>query len=298
MTDRIALTILGGYLGSGKTTWLRHQLHIGACPHVIINEAAEMPVDDLLLAGANGLTVLAGGCACCTGLPELIDTLRDLCDQRSAGKPLAEIMLETSGLADPGAIAAAMQSDPVLIHHIRLTRIIVLVDAVNGLAQLASDPLGRAQISAADQLILTKTDSPDLAQVQATLRHLNPTAPLSATDYGVPVALPPVPAGTTVLTRYSQSGPNITATKLTLPAIDWAALSLWLSALLHVHGDRLVRVKGTVQTPAGRLLIQAVRRTVQPPEVLPDHVADNALVFIGHGVSQTQLAVSLARFSP
>lgn len=297
MTDtRIALTILGGYLGSGKTTWLRHQLHTGARPHVIVNEAAEMPVDDLLLQGAGGLTVLAGGCACCTGQPALIRTLRQLCDQRSAGAQLSEITLETSGLADPGAIVSAIQSDPILTHHLRLTRIIVMVDSIHGLAQLASDPLGRAQISAADQLILTKTDGTDTAQLQATLRHLNPAALLSATAFGSPIALPAIPAGTSPLTEFGTEAPQITATKLTLPDIDWAALSLWLSALLHVHGDKLVRVKGTVQTPAGRLLIQAVRRTVQPPEILPDH-AENALVFIGHGISHTQLTASLARFT-
>ena len=298
MTDRrIRLTILCGYLGSGKTTWLRHQLHIGARPHVIINEAAEMPVDDLLLAGANGLTVLAGGCACCTGRPALIAALRELCDQRSAGAHIPEIILETSGLADPGAIATAIQNDPVLTHHLRLSRIIVLVDALHGLVQLASDPLGRAQISAADHLILTKTDSTDAAQLQATLRHLNPAAPLSASAFGSPTPLPDYPAGTAPLTAFGNDTPPITATKLSLPQLDWAGLSLWLSALLHVHGDKLVRVKGTVQTPAGRLLIQAVRRTVQPPEILPASPHENALVFIGHSISHDQLAASLARFT-
>ena len=172
-----------------------------------------------------------------------------------------------------------------------------MVDALHGLAQLANDPLGRAQISAADQLILTKTDSTDAARLQSTLRHLKPTAPLSASAFGSPTPLPDYPAGTEPLTAFGTDTPPITATKLTLPDIDWAALSLWLSALLHVHGDKLVRVKGTVQTPAGRLLIQAVRRTVQPPEILPDSTCENALVFIGHSISHNQLAASLARFT-
>ena len=61
---RIRLTIVGGYLGSGKTTWLRHQLHEGnfTRSHIIINEAAEIPIDNTLLSGASGLSVLAGGC--------------------------------------------------------------------------------------------------------------------------------------------------------------------------------------------------------------------------------------------
>lgn len=239
--------------------------------------------------------MLAGGCACCTSQPALIAALRHLCDQRSAGASIPEIILETSGLADPGAIATAIQNDPVLTHHLRLTQVIVMVDAAHALSQLASDPLGRAQISAADTLILTKTDTVDLGILQATLRHLNPSAPLSATAYGSPIPLPAIPAGTQALTAFSHTTPPIIAMKLALPDIDWASLSLWLSALLHVHGEKLIRVKGCVQTPAGRLLIQAVRRTVQPPEILPDH-AENALVFIGHGISIDQLRRSLARF--
>ena len=68
---RMRLSILGGYLGSGKTTWLRHQLHEGVFndAFVIVNEAAETPVDDALLQNSSKLAVLAGGCACCTGLP-------------------------------------------------------------------------------------------------------------------------------------------------------------------------------------------------------------------------------------
>ena len=122
---RLRLTILGGYLGSGKTTWLRHQIHaasFGARLHVIVNEAAQTAVDDALLAQATGLTLLAGGCCCCTGRAELIAALRQICDARSrisADLPrLQHVVLETSGLADPAAIVAAIQSDPVLVRHI------------------------------------------------------------------------------------------------------------------------------------------------------------------------------------
>ena len=66
---RLPLVIVSGFLGAGKSTWLRHQLHEGRFgrAHVIVNEAAETPVDDLLLSNAESLEVLAGGCACCEG---------------------------------------------------------------------------------------------------------------------------------------------------------------------------------------------------------------------------------------
>ena len=114
---RLRLTILGGYLGSGKTTWLRHHLHIGSFGprvHVLVNEAAEQPVDDALLAGVADVGLLAGGCCCCVGHAALVAALRRICDHRSriaADRPrLERIVLETSGLADPGPIVAAIQA--------------------------------------------------------------------------------------------------------------------------------------------------------------------------------------------
>ena len=87
---------------------------------------------------------------------------------------------------------------------------------------------------------------------------------------------------------------------ITLPipkSSDWASLSLWLSALLHAHGDRLIRLKGVVQTPAGRLLIQTVRKTVQPPEMLPDGLGtDDILAVIGENPDVAVVQASLARF--
>src|SRR3984893_1507251 len=107
---RMRLTILGGFLGAGKTTWLRHQLHHGLAQDalVVVNEAAEVPVDHALLGRSSRLAVLAGGCAWCTAREALLSLLRDVCDARvSADAPankINRIVLETSGLADPGTI--------------------------------------------------------------------------------------------------------------------------------------------------------------------------------------------------
>lgn len=319
MTDtRLRLTILGGYLGSGKTTWLRHQLHVGAFGprvHVVVNEAAEVPVDDALLVGAEGMTLLAGGCCCCAGRDGLIAALRGLCDARSrlsADVPrLERIVLETSGLADPGAIVAAVQADPVLINHIVVDGTIVAVDALHALAQLATEPLGRRQVGAADRLVLTKTDACDpdaLATLRATLAMLNGHATLTAAVLGEEVALPPLapdaaPAVLPALSDEDLRGP-IAPTQVAIPeGMDWSAFTLWLSALLHARGDDLVRVKGVVRTPAGRLLLQTVRKVVQSPEILPDqgdarhgHAIDNHIVFIGRGYRPQDLGRSLHRF--
>jgi G3E family GTPase len=315
MTDtRLRLTILGGYLGSGKTTWLRHQLHVGAFGqrvHVVVNEAAEVPVDDALLVGAEGMTLLSGGCGCCVGRDDLIAALRGLCNARSrlsADAPrLERIVLETSGLADPGAIVQAIQVDPVLINHIVVDEAIVAVDALHALAQLTTEPLGRRQVEAADRMILTKTDACDpaaLATLRATLATLNGHAAMSAAVLGDAVALPPLPADATPaglppLGDEDARGP-IRPTQVAIPeGLDWSAFTLWLSALLHARGDDLVRVKGVVRTPAGRLLLQTVRKVVQSPEILPeqgDTRSDNMIVFIGRGYRPADLGRSLHRF--
>jgi G3E family GTPase len=299
MTDnRLPLAILGGWLGAGKTTWLRHQLHSGLQAHVIVNEAAGVAVDDALLAQAKGVTVLAGGCACCDGRDDLVTALRALADRRSAGDALPGIILETSGLADPAAIITAIAADPVLVRHFRVTGTTVLVDAANGAAELAAGTLAIRQIRAATSLILTKTDAaPPLAtaRLAATLAVLNPLATLSASVAGVPV---PLPHGQADPLPLAQDMREVHAVTLTLPAgADWASLSLWLSALLHAHGNRLIRIKGVVRTPAGRLLIQTVRQTVQPPEMLPPGLGtDDVLAVIGECPDGAALQASLSRF--
>ena len=129
--------MLGGYLGSGKTTWLRHQLHDGrfADAVVIVNEAAETPVDDALLGQCvASSTVLAGGCACCDdqgrarrAAPHALRRAQP--DRLRRASVSSSIVLETSGLADPGPIVEAIRTDPVLVHHIVVSEIVVLVDA-------------------------------------------------------------------------------------------------------------------------------------------------------------------------
>lgn len=309
MTEgRIRLTVLGGYLGSGKTTWLRHQLHEGAFKGacVIVNEAAETPVDDALLAGSSKLAVLAGGCACCAGKADLVALLRKLCDQRTAGESIDRIVLETSGLADPGPIIEAVRSDPILVRHIIVSEIIVAVDALHALAQLRGEPLGRRQIESADCLIITKVDEADeggLKKLLATLLVLNPGAARFGAVKGTEVPLPDAslaePEILPDLSGEPERAPIFPSRLVIDDTIDWTAFSVWLSALLHARGDDVLRVKGVVKTPAGRLLVQTVRKIVQSPEILPDQPGreDNIIVVIGRGYKEEDLRKSLRYFA-
>ncbi len=312
---RMRLTVVGGFLGSGKTTWLRHQLHAGYLrdAYVIVNEAAETPVDDALLGQSADLEVLAGGCACCDGLSGLLSALRRLCDRRSQsrsdGGRLERIVLETSGLADPAPIVQAIRADPLLVHHIVVSEIIVAVDALNAAAHLRTEALGRRQVEIADRLLLTKVDAApreDVVQLMATLARLNPGADLSGTILGSLADLPDATGVEGEVLPMLGDGPApapIFPTRLKLDdEIDWTVFAVWLSALLHARGDDVLRVKGVIRTPAGRLLLQSVRRIVQSPEILPSRDGDEALdddmiVVIGRGYRAEDLSCSLKAFA-
>lgn len=299
---RLPLTIVGGFLGAGKSTWLRHQLYTGRFGrvHVLVNEAAELPVDDLLLGRADRLEVLAGGCACCTGREALVAALRRICNDASgadAGE-IEALVLETSGLADPAAIARALQEDPVLVRRVVLASTIVLVDAKGALDQLAGEPLARQQIEAADELVITKAGEEDRlhrSRLVATLRRIAPGAAISFAEFGVEADQEiDLRASPYDLPEPAEAAFPIQAHRLDArSAGGWWALSAWLSALLFARGDSIVRVKGVISTPSGRLLLQSVRHHVQPPEILPsDSVSeqgDDFVVLIGRGIDESRV---------
>jgi G3E family GTPase len=196
-----------------------------------------------------------------------------------------------------------------LVHHILVSEILVTVDALHALSQLRSEPLGRRQIEIADCLMITKLDEAaeaDLAKLLATLRILNPGAEMFGAVKGTETALPSFdhaePENLVELLAAADL-PPIFPSKLTIDdTIDWTAFSVWLSALLHARGNEVVRVKGVVKTPAGRLLIQTVRKIVQSPEILPEQDdgqlrEDNTIVVIGRGYRAEDLRRSLHYFA-
>lgn len=313
-TGRMQLTILGGFLGSGKTTWLRHQLHGARMPEalVVVNEAAAVPVDDAILAGFSRIAVLSGGCACCDGRADFVTFLRDLANlrTRSPAHAASRLVLETSGLADPAALAEAVRSDPILVHHVGVDEIVVAVDATNGLDQFREEPLMRAQIEAADHLVVTKTDRAEkeaLRRLVSALAIANPGARISGAAMGTETNLPaPDPSFTPEdlagdVGHRAEARPIVASTLDLGEEPDWTSFTVWLSALLHARGDEIVRVKGVVRTPAGRLLLQSVRHVVQAPEILPEvregTTGDNRIAIIGRGFSAEELPRSLQRFT-
>jgi G3E family GTPase len=215
------------------------------------------------------------------------------------------IVLETRGLADPQSILAAIASDQGLSRCMEVTEVVVIVDAINGAELLRDEALARRQVSCADCLIVTKTDaveSPDVVRLLDAMEILNPTAVRFGAVRGVEAPLPDVEAS---VSRGQREPPNdqdvapVFASEIRLGDATWPVFAVWLSALLHARGDELLRIKGVVHAPTGRLLIQAVRRHVQPPETLPSPIdeADGTLVVFGRGYSSEILQGSLDAFA-
>ena len=240
----------------------------------------------------------------------------DLIQRVSGQKPrgyvaprLQRIVLETSGLADPAPIVEAIRSDPILVHHILVSEVLVTVDALHALAQLRSEPLGRRQIEIADSFMVTKLDECPAEHVRkllATLQAMNPGAAMFGSVRGSEVTLPDIgDAEPEILASIAEGEEQtpIFPTRIVIDdTIDWAAFSVWLSALLHARGDDVVRVKGVVRTPAGRLLVQTVRKIVQSPEMLPEQDnrpdrEDDVIVVIGRGYEPEALVKSLRYFA-
>lgn len=307
--QRFRLTVLNGFLGAGKTTWLRHHLRSSVFRDaiLIVNEAANAAPDRLLLGSADRLHVLAGGCACCDGLPKLLRLLRDLLASGPAAENSAvqRIVLETSGLSDPLVIREAIESDPRLSTCVEVSEIIVIIDAVNGRDLLRSEPLVRRQAASADCIIISKLDAAapsDVARLLDALRRLNPDAARFGAVRGVEAPLPDPEMSDS--TESDDTWPDrdagaLLASEIRLGDTTWPVFAVWLSALLHAHGANLLRVKGVVRTPTGRLLIQAVRGYVQPPERLPDAAddGDGALVVFSRDHSAESLQRSLDAFA-
>jgi len=182
--SRLPITLLTGFLGSGKTTVLNRLLrHPGlAKTVVIVNEFGEIGLDHELIETSNEeMVLLQSGCLCCTIRGDLIDTLRTLFLRRVRGEivEFERVVIETTGLADPAPILHTLMTDPLIAARFRLDGVITTVDAVTGEDTLDRQIESVKQAAVADRLLLTKTDLAAQSAVTALverLSHLNPGA--------------------------------------------------------------------------------------------------------------------------
>ncbi len=186
---RIPVSVLTGFLGSGKTTVLNRLVRNPEMARalVIINEFGEIGLDHELVESANDdMVLLQSGCMCCTVRSDLIDALEGMRHKAEQGDipQFDRVVIETTGLADPAPILQGFISDPGLAQHFVLDGVTTTVDAVSGSATLDRHIEAVKQAAVADRLLLTKTDLAERAQaaaLEARLRQLNPAAPVVRT---------------------------------------------------------------------------------------------------------------------
>ncbi len=193
----IPATILTGFLGSGKTTLLKRvltEMH-GHKIAVIENEFGEENIDNEILVADTGEQVIQmnNGCVCCTIREDLRSTLSDLAARRRKGELQFErVVIETTGLADPGPVAQTFFMDDEVAESYLLDSILTLVDAKHAQTQLDERQEARRQVGFADQIFISKTDLIDAGALDALthrLKHMNPRAPQSNVHFGeVPIA--------------------------------------------------------------------------------------------------------------
>ncbi|RZL35686.1 MAG: GTP-binding protein [Rubrivivax sp.] len=188
----IPATILTGFLGAGKTTLLKRVLteaH-GQKIAVIENEFGEENIDtDILVSDTNEQIIqMNNGCVCCTIREDLRTTLSDLAAKRRKGElQFDRVIIETTGLADPGPVAQTFFMDDEIAEAYLLDSVLTLVDAKHAEEQLDSRQEARMQVGFADQLFISKSDLVEPAAVEALIhriKHMNPRAPIQTAHFG------------------------------------------------------------------------------------------------------------------
>jgi G3E family GTPase len=308
----IPIHVVTGFLGSGKTTLINALMTAGFCAGtvVIVNEFGEVGLDqDFIQTAADEILVLKNGCMCCVVREDLVATLRMI----AASGKAERVVIETSGIADPLPILQTLRSDFAVRVRYHPGAVVCTVDARTPPFGAHAMAESQAQLSAADALVLTKTglvDAEKADELRVLLAATNPDSVLLPAS-GMAIAefllgyeasaKPRFPAdlGRRVASAVHTDGLASVAIRDAEPR-SWPVFAAWLSNLLHLHGDRVLRTKAILfdRTRDTWIGVHGVRRFLHPPvhlafETAPDGA--DCIVFIVAGMDTARLEQSYRR---
>jgi G3E family GTPase len=291
---RTPVVVVTGFLGSGKTTLVNRLVSRQSDSLVIVNEFGEIPVDHALIESSVEKTVaLPNGCLCCHLRGDLEETLIGAAMRRRRGEIAGfdRVIVETSGLADPGPVAQTLYADPALARDFKLGPIVTVVDASDPGSRKISGEIARAQIAAADVVVLSKVDrAADASNAEAEVRDLNAAVTCIRASFGDvdPTLLLEVKPGDHSFSHTPTHNSAIRSFALRFDEpVRRALLQQFISTLIDLRGADLLRVKGFVPTESGLLAVQGVRHVFD--RLRPIASGEPALVFITNGVEKSEV---------
>jgi G3E family GTPase len=320
-SSKIPVTVLTGYLGAGKTTLLNRILteNHGKKYAVIVNEFGEIGIDNDLIIGADEeVFEMNNGCVCCTVRGDLVRILEGLMKRK--GK-FDAIIVETTGLADPAPVAQTFFVDEDVQANARLDAVVTVADAKWLSDRLKDAPEAKNQIAFADVIVLNKTDlvtPPELAEVEARIRAINPYAKLHRTTRAQVKLEDVLDRGAFDLDRILEIEPAFleadglkhyhdedmqSLSLRTDKALDPSTFMPWLQDLMAKEGGKILRSKGIISFTGDdeRYVFQGVHMMLEGDHQRPwkdDEKRESRLVFIGRELPEQMIRDGFERCIP
>ncbi|NHB22600.1 GTP-binding protein [Helicobacter pylori] len=306
---KIPITLITGFLGSGKTSFLSEYLnqidHQGVA--LIINEIGQAALDQRILSVqycGEKMLYLNAGCVCCNKRLDLVESLKaTLNNYEWRSEILKRIIIETTGLANPAPILWTILSDTFLGAHFEIQSVVACVDVLNAKTHLTNNE-AREQIVFADSVLLTKTDlqndSRALIKLKKRIQSLNPSAEIfdkRSIDYESFFSRNNRVHRAILPAKDSHSQGFETLSIRFEGTMEWSAFGIWLSLLLHQYGTQILRIKGIIDIGSDLLVsINGVMHVIYPPKhILKDQNGSN-LVFIMRHLEREKILNSLKGF--